>query len=114
MLMDQVPDDVDFNATYMSGSNEDQKFLSNLAQLLATFLKEHYKLVEVIDEKPNVIRPDQNDRNELKEFHQRGLDYLLKLSEIEDVEVFKVWYIGNNYRKLEVSELKKLLKKCLL
>lgn len=90
MLMDQVPDDVDFNATYMSGSNEDQKFLSNLAQLLATFLKEHYKLVEVIDEKPNVIRPDQNDRNELKEFHQRGLDYLLKLSEIEDVEVFKV------------------------
>lgn len=88
--MDQVPEDVDFNATYGSGSNEDQKFLSNLAQLLSTFLKEHYKLVEVIDEKSNVIRPDSNEKQEMRQFHQHGLDYLLKLSEIEDVEVFKV------------------------
>jgi len=90
MLVGQIPNDVDFNGTYMTGSNEDQKFLSNLAQLLATFMKEHYKLIEVIDEKPNVIRTDTNERTELKEFHQKGLDYLLKLSEIEDVEVFKV------------------------
>lgn len=82
VLAEQVPLNIDLAQSYASGTNDDQMFVSNLAQLLATFLREHAKLVELStkDEtkfqgQPIVIIAHQ---------------YLLKISEVEDVEVFKV------------------------
>ena len=48
-----VPLSVDIATAYASGSDSDQKFISNLAQFLVTFLKEHSDLVEKPDEPIN-------------------------------------------------------------
>lgn len=48
-----VPLNVDIATAYASGSDSDQKFISNLAQFLVTFLKEHSDLVEKPDEPIN-------------------------------------------------------------
>jgi hypothetical protein len=80
----QLPLDVDLAANYANGNNDEQKFVSNFAQLLGTFLKEHSGLVEVL-----VNTPDEDQRI-LKQAHLLALKYLLKISQVEDVEVFKV------------------------
>jgi exportin-1 len=46
VLTEQVPLSIDFAQSYATSSNSDQEFVSNLAQMLATFLKEHSKLIE--------------------------------------------------------------------
>lgn len=71
--------------SYANGSNDEQKFVSNLAQLLVTFLKEHSKLVEILK-----FDCDDEESLQLRTAHIISLKYLLKISHIEDVEVFKV------------------------
>jgi len=84
IISEQMPLTIDIVASYARGSNEDQKFISNLAQLLVTFLKEHSKLMEIFEMKPDEIF------RVTKQAHMLALKYLLRMSQIEDVEVFKV------------------------
>jgi len=84
VIVEQVPLNVDLARAYASGTHDEQKFVSNLAQLLATFLKEHSKLVEVLSSTTTA------EATGIKQAHQLALKYLLKISEVEDVEVFKV------------------------
>lgn len=84
VISEQVPFNVDLAESYANGTHEEQKFVSNLAQLLVTFLKEHSKLVEILAVSPN------EEQLKIKTAHQLSLKYLLKISQVEDVEVFKV------------------------
>ncbi|KAK0406115.1 hypothetical protein QR680_018378 [Steinernema hermaphroditum] len=100
VLSEQISPDVDMNASYHNGSDEDQKFVANLAQFLATYMKVHHKEVEV-------LRDDNSDqrKTDIKRAHQISLKYLLKISEVEDVEVFKIcldywnWLTTELYRE---------------
>lgn len=60
---------------YRTGSDAEQNFIQNLAVFLSTFLKEHGTLVE---------GPETADS--LKKAHM----YLIMISEVEDVEIFKI------------------------
>lgn len=84
MITEQLPLSVDIAASYANGSNEDQKFVSNFAQLLGTFLKEHSNIVEVTATHPT------EEQKAVRQAHLLAMKYLLKLSQVEDVEVFKV------------------------
>lgn len=92
VISTQVPLDVDLAALYANGSNDEQKFVSNLAQLLVTFLKEHSKLVEIL------TLDCEEESQQLKASHIIALKYLLKISQIEDVEVFKVLNFINYFK----------------
>lgn len=63
------------NQVYATGSDAEQNFIQNLAVFLCTFLKEHGHLVE---------------GNETEESLQKALSYLVLISEVEDVEIFKI------------------------
>lgn len=84
VLSEQLPLTFDIASSYSNGTNEEQKFVSNFAQLLGTFLKEHSALVEITFPHPDA------EQQAVKQAHLMALKYLLKVSEVEDVEVFKV------------------------
>ncbi|TKR60904.1 hypothetical protein L596_028086 [Steinernema carpocapsae] len=100
VLSEQISPDVDMNASYHNGSDEDQKFVANLAQFLATYLKVHHKYVEILKDNGSDHRAA-----DIKRAHQISLEYLLKISEVEDVEVFKIcleywnWLTTELYRE---------------
>lgn len=60
---------------YANGSSTEQVFVQNLAMFLCTFLKEHGKLAEDV---------------KLMEHLDQALHFLVMISEVEDVEVFKI------------------------
>ena len=101
VISEQMPLTVDIVTSYSNGSNEDQKFISNLAQFFVTYLKEHSDIVEaqIIPQSEENIYANstyQNanaaseDAKHMKQALLLALKYLLRLSQIEDVEVFKV------------------------
>lgn len=63
------------NQVYTTGSDAEQKFIQNLSVFLCTFLKEHDTLVE---------------GQETALALQKALSYLVLISEVDDVEVFKI------------------------
>lgn len=65
------------NQIYRMGSDSEQNFIQNLAVFLCTFLKEHGHLVEGFDGDGNSIL-------------HKALSYLVLISEVEDVEIFKI------------------------
>lgn len=106
ILSDQLPLDVNLAQAYANGSNEDQQLISNLAQFLSTYLNKHANLCEVFE-----LSPEAN-RLETKRAHEQALKYLLKISEVEDTEVFKVSFILWIHHPLcssSVSDLSRLL-----
>uniref|UniRef100_A0A915ARK8 Importin N-terminal domain-containing protein n=3 Tax=Parascaris univalens TaxID=6257 RepID=A0A915ARK8_PARUN len=96
-VMSIIDPSVDLAEAYKRGTDADQKFIANLAQYLGTFLRENAPIVEVLEE------TDAN--TELKRAHQMALQYLLKISMVEDVEIFKVcldywnWLCAELYRE---------------
>ncbi|KAK6058655.1 CRM1 protein, partial [Cooperia oncophora] len=70
----------DLAAAYQKGSDQDQKFISCLAQFLVAFLKDHSALVETY----NSAFPQVTD------YHKYAIELLLSISQVEDVEIFKV------------------------
>ncbi|VDD92203.1 unnamed protein product [Enterobius vermicularis] len=88
---------VDLCDAYRRGSDVDQKFIASLAQYLGSFLKENATIIEVLDDDPA--------RSDLKSAHQMALEYLLKISVVEDTEIFKVcldywnWLCAELYRE---------------
>uniref|UniRef100_A0A915DCM7 Exportin-1/Importin-beta-like domain-containing protein n=1 Tax=Ditylenchus dipsaci TaxID=166011 RepID=A0A915DCM7_9BILA len=96
VMSEQVPLTVNFAKSYSDGSHEEQNFVSNLAQLLVTFLKEHSKLVEVLENNPN------QERQQIKNTHMMALSYLIKISQVEDTEVFKICLDYWNWLAMEL------------
>ncbi|KAK6109291.1 Exportin-1 [Brugia pahangi] len=96
-IMNTIDPGVDLSDAYRRGTDADQKFIANLAQFLGTFLKENSQLVEVFG--------DKTDELDLKNAHEMALQYLLKISMVDDVEVFKIcldywnWLCAELYRE---------------
>lgn len=75
-LEQMLPSTTYIKEAYANGQDEEQKFIQNLSLFLCTFLKEHCHLLE------------QN-----AEHHQTlntALHYLLLISDVEEVEIFKI------------------------
>lgn len=74
--LDQIiGQNMNMNQVFLCGSDTEQELVLNLAMFLCTFLKEHGKLVE--DAK-------------YVDYLNQALMYLVMISEVEDVEVFKI------------------------
>ena len=67
--------DLNLAKMYHEGNNEDQKYVQNLAMFLTTFFATHLKTVENMGNREALIL---------------GFQYLLKISLVDDREVFKV------------------------
>lgn len=84
--MDQLqlvlPLSTNIREAYASGSDQEQVFIQNLALFLCTYLKEHGQLIE--------------KRSHTLSTLMNALRYLVLISEVEEVEVFKIcleyWY----------------------
>ncbi|CAD6189633.1 unnamed protein product [Caenorhabditis auriculariae] len=90
-----VEPSADLQKAYKVGTDQDQKFISSLAMFLVAFLKEHAALIEVTD-------PNRNKT--LYEVHNYAMELLLKISLVDDIEVFKTcldcwcWLTSELYR----------------
>lgn len=90
--------DLDLASLYKDASDQDQKFISSLAQFLVAFLKEHVHLIEITDE------PVTETKSMMREAHSYAMQLLLKITLIEEMEVFKVcldcwcWLTAELYR----------------
>lgn len=60
---------------YAAGQDQEQNFIQNLAIFLCTYLKEHGLLVE---------------KKQLNETLLKALHYLVLISEVEEIEIFKI------------------------
>jgi exportin-1 len=65
----------DIKEAYANGRDTEQQFIQNLALFLCTFLKEHGTLIE---------KKGMNDQL------MSALHYLVLISEVDDVEIFKI------------------------
>uniref|UniRef100_A0A1I8MB08 Exportin-1 n=1 Tax=Musca domestica TaxID=7370 RepID=A0A1I8MB08_MUSDO len=74
-LDQMINQNTNMNHIYANGSDSEQEFVQNLAMFLCTFLKEHGKLVEDV---------------KYVDYLNQALLYLVMISEVEDVEVFKI------------------------
>ncbi|RGB35595.1 CRM1 C terminal-domain-containing protein [Rhizophagus diaphanus] len=74
-LESMVPVSADFATIYKNSSNEEQEFIQNLALFFTGFLSTHLKIME----------SQQNSQPLLKAHY-----YLLRISQVEEREVFKV------------------------
>ncbi|KAI1652177.1 CRM1 C terminal-domain-containing protein [Daldinia loculata] len=70
-----VPLDLDLKSTYPQSNSKDQEFLQELALFLCNFFGQHVDLVENL---PN------------RDFLTHGHFYLIRISQIEDREIFKI------------------------
>ncbi|CAD5224178.1 unnamed protein product [Bursaphelenchus okinawaensis] len=84
VLSDQIPIETDIAESYARGQNADQQLISNLSLFLATYLRKHSSICEILEASP------VDSRAETKAAHALALKYLLKISEVEDTEVFKI------------------------
>lgn len=70
-----IPQNTNMNLIYANGNDEEQCFVQNLAMFLCTFLRVHATLVE---------------KRETADAVNKALMYLVMISEVEDVELFKI------------------------
>ncbi|VDN23747.1 unnamed protein product [Gongylonema pulchrum] len=98
-IVGTIDPSVDLCSAYRRGTDSDQKFIANLAQFLGTFLKENYQICEVLES------DNGQEKADLKKAHEMALQYLLKISMVDDVEVFKIclefwnWLCAELYRE---------------
>ncbi|XP_018334478.1 exportin-1 [Agrilus planipennis] len=84
-----LPSQIDIRSAYAMGQDQEQNFIQNLAMFLCTFLKEHGNLAE------------QNEP-----LLKNALHYLLLISAVDEVEIFKIcleyWNVltGELYREV--------------
>lgn len=76
MLQIVLPRSTCIKEVYAKGNDDVQKFIQNLSLFLCTFLKEHGLFLET--------QPEYTTSLHL------GLSYLIQISEVEEVEVFKI------------------------
>ena len=70
-----IPLSLDLKSTYNSSNSKDQEFIQNLALFLCTFFSVHLHLIENL---PN------------RDFLTHAHFYLIRISQIEDREIFKI------------------------
>lgn len=70
-----IPLSLDLKSTYNSSNSKDQEFIQNLALFLCTFFSVHLNLIENL---PN------------RDFLTHAHFYLIRISQIEDREIFKI------------------------
>lgn len=70
-----IPLSLDLKATYASSNSRDQEFVQNLALFLCNFFSNHLSIIENL---PN------------RDFLLHGHFYLIRISQIEDREIFKI------------------------
>jgi exportin-1 len=70
-----IPPNTNLNQIYAGGSDDEQCFVQNLSMFLCTFLRVHAVLVE---------------KRETVDTVHKSLTYLVMISEVEDVEIFKI------------------------
>lgn len=75
-LKQMLPLETNLKEAYSNGRDDEQNFIQNLALFLCSFLKEHGNLLE--------------EKTELKTSLLEGLHYLVLISEVEDMEIFKI------------------------
>lgn len=75
-LKQMLPMATNLKEAYNNGRDDQQNFIQNLALFLCSFLKEHGNLLE--------------EKSELKTSLLEGLHYLVLISEVEDMEIFKI------------------------
>ncbi|CAI9730357.1 exportin-1-like isoform X1 [Octopus vulgaris] len=75
-LKQMLPLDTVIKDAYRKGTDDEQNFIQNLSLFLCTFLKEHVLLIERKNEYHNLL---------IQAHH-----YLIRISEVDEVEVFKV------------------------
>jgi exportin-1 len=71
-----MPLTIDLKAAYRSAKDDDQRFIQNLGLFLSNFLKEHGILIE--------------RTTDLKETLLEALQYLVLISEVDEIEIFKI------------------------
>jgi exportin-1 len=71
-----LPLEINLRDAYRNGSSDEQNFIQNLSLFLTAFLKEHGSLIEK--------NPDYSS------LLQDALNYLVLISEVDDVEIFKI------------------------
>lgn len=74
-LEQMLPVQTNIREAYAMGEDQEQNFIQNLAMFLCTFLKEHGSLVE---------------KKGINDLLILALQYLVLISEVEEVEVFKI------------------------
>ena len=67
---------IDLKTVYRTAKDEDQNFIQNLALFLSSFLKEHGLLIE--------------RSNDYKQTLIEALQYLVLISEVDEIEIFKI------------------------
>ena len=70
-----LPVDTNIKDAYANGVDAEQQFIQDLALFFCTYLKEHGTLVE---------------KGEMNETLLKALHYLILISEVEEVEIFKI------------------------
>lgn len=70
-----LPHDTNIREAYAAGQDQEQNFIQNLAIFLCTYLKEHGQFIE---------------KKQLNEMLLKALHYLVLISEVEEVEIFKI------------------------
>jgi exportin-1 len=75
-LKQMLPLSLNLRDAYQNGTSDEQNFIQNLSLFLTTFLKEHGNLIEK--------NPDY------RELLIDALNYLVLISEVDDVEIFKI------------------------
>lgn len=70
-----LPLDTNIREAYAVGQDQEQNFIQNLAIFLCTYLKEHGQFIE---------------KKQLNEMLVKALHYLMLISEVEEVEIFKI------------------------
>lgn len=71
-----LPLSINLRDAYKNGSTDEQNFIQNLSLFLTSFLKEHGSLIE--------------KNAEYRELLVDALNYLVLISEVDDVEIFKI------------------------
>ena len=75
LLEEMLPTNTNIRDAYAHGHDQEQNFIQNLAMFLCTYLKEHGQLVE---------------KKQLNDMMLKALHYLVLISEVEEVEIFKI------------------------
>ncbi|CAI5450936.1 unnamed protein product [Caenorhabditis angaria] len=90
--------DPDLASVYKGASDQDQKFISSLAQFIVSFIKEHVQLIEIAE------KPLTDQKKQIAELHNYAITLLLNISLVEEMEIFKVcldcwcWLTSELYR----------------
>lgn len=74
-LEQMLPLETNIREAYAVGQDQEQNFIQNLAMFLCTYLKEHGALVE---------------KKQLNDTLLKALHYLVLISAVEEVEIFKI------------------------